>query len=429
MHRPEEPGKSNVPAAALVRRAGKPDNAPLMTDQNSIQGISPGELAEAWNATELGRTVRRWTEERRAIVDYGTAHHGLGHAPPADYGQIRQSRGVIDHYVPDMTVRARAATPLGELAAALAEQNQWLPIDGADEGQTLGEMIAHNVYGPLRLGYGSMRDLLLGLRYMDSAGEEIAVGGRTVKNVAGYDLTRYMVGSLNTLGVLTEATLRTYAIPPQVTSVQVQPIDPAWLMEHLTSLLTSDASPTYLDMQVIHRNGSTQVALHIGYAGSAHECDSQYQALGHWAEDARADWADLPRQDESLADDQRRRLQRRQWRADTNGLVKLILRPRWGARAIATLCESSLPEMQMDVLPAHGVIWLGGKWNVEQALTVDRTIDQLIRECGGMRQWLARPNHSTEIRPFAPLPHENPMLEELRRTLDPAKILNPGRFA
>src|SRR5207249_3161430 len=103
----------------------------------------------------------------------------------------------------------------------------------------IAEIIAHNVSGPLRLTHGTCRDLLLGLRYFDATGTLITVGGRTVKNVAGYDVTRLMVGSLNTLGLIADANLRTAAIPERINRIALHNVDPAALDPRVTPWLTS----------------------------------------------------------------------------------------------------------------------------------------------------------------------------------------------
>ena len=99
----------------------------------------------------------------------------------------------IDHHVRDMTATLGAAVTLAEAQSKLADATQWLPIDG-DASTPLGRLVEENSTGPLRLGYGAWRDLLLGCQFRNGAGDLITAGGRTVKNVAGYDLTKFMVG-------------------------------------------------------------------------------------------------------------------------------------------------------------------------------------------------------------------------------------------
>jgi glycolate oxidase FAD binding subunit len=118
-------------------------------------------------------------------------------------------------YVPgDLTLTVRAGTPLLEIERVTREHDQWLPLDpyGSPDG-TIGATIATASAGPLASNFGLPRDLVLGLEFVNGRGEIIRGGGKVVKNVAGFDLSRLLTGSWGTLGVITEVTLRLYALP------------------------------------------------------------------------------------------------------------------------------------------------------------------------------------------------------------------------
>ncbi|MDB5291558.1 MAG: putative FAD-linked oxidoreductase [Phycisphaerales bacterium] len=111
-----------------------------------------------------------------------------------------------------MTATFAADVTLRTTQTKLAQIGQWLPIDG-DADCPLGDLISFNSTGPLRFGYGAWRDLLLGVQFTNGRGELISAGGRTVKNVAGYDLTKFMVGSAGVFGKIVTLTVRTYRRP------------------------------------------------------------------------------------------------------------------------------------------------------------------------------------------------------------------------
>jgi hypothetical protein len=111
-----------------------------------------------------------------------------------------------------MTATFAADVTLAEAQRRLAEFGQWLPADGNPDA-TLGDLVDFNSTGPLRLGYGAWRDLLLGMQFTNGRGQLITAGGRTVKNVAGYDLTKFMVGQRGVFGTLVSVTVRTYRRP------------------------------------------------------------------------------------------------------------------------------------------------------------------------------------------------------------------------
>src|SRR5688572_30963415 len=120
--------------------------------------------------------------------------------------------GAIDHHVGDMTATVAADVSLRRVQEEIAGAGQWLPIDG-DPDLSVGDLVETNSTGPLRLGYGAWRDLMLGAQFHNGAGELITAGGRTVKNVAGYDLTKVMVGQPGVFGRVVTITVRTYRKP------------------------------------------------------------------------------------------------------------------------------------------------------------------------------------------------------------------------
>src|SRR6476469_9014988 len=120
--------------------------------------------------------------------------------------------GGADLHARDMTATFSAEMTLAEAQRRLGEVGQWLPVDGWP-GATLGRLVEVNSTGPLRLGFGAWRDLLLGVQFLNGRGELITAGGRTVKNVAGYDLTKFMVGQGGVFGRILTITTRTYLRP------------------------------------------------------------------------------------------------------------------------------------------------------------------------------------------------------------------------
>ncbi|OLE15709.1 MAG: hypothetical protein AUG20_02305 [Gemmatimonas sp. 13_1_20CM_3_60_15] len=127
---------------------------------------------------------------------------------------LREESGVTSYVPADLTITVRAGTSLSEIAATAREQNQWLPLDpyGSPEG-TIGATIATASAGPLSSNFGLARDLVLGLEFVNGRGEAVRAGGKVVKNVAGFDLSRLLTGSWGSLGAITEVTLRLYALP------------------------------------------------------------------------------------------------------------------------------------------------------------------------------------------------------------------------
>lgn len=127
---------------------------------------------------------------------------------------LENYKGIVEHTVGDMTVTVKSGTPFKELQDYLATFNQKISLDPAwPEDATIGGVIAANDSGPKRLGYGSARDVVIGLRIVYPDGTVIRSGGKVVKNVAGYDMNKLFIGSMGTLGVLSDVTLKLRPIP------------------------------------------------------------------------------------------------------------------------------------------------------------------------------------------------------------------------
>lgn len=139
--------------------------------------------------------------------------------------------GIVAYEPGDLTLTARAGTSLAEIARVTAAKGQWLTLDpyGSPDG-TLGATMATASAGPLASAFGTPRDHVLGCEYVTGAGDVVRAGGRVVKNVAGFDLTRLVTGAWGTLGAITEVTVRLRARPAfdRTFAVSVDDAEAAW---------------------------------------------------------------------------------------------------------------------------------------------------------------------------------------------------------
>lgn len=120
---------------------------------------------------------------------------------------------VVDYPARDMTITVGASLTIGELQRTLLAENQQLPIDVADEFMPIGTMVERDIAGPRQFGYGTLRDYVIGIEALDGSGRIFHAGGRVVKNVAGYDLCRLIVGSRGQLGRLRQVTFKVKPLP------------------------------------------------------------------------------------------------------------------------------------------------------------------------------------------------------------------------
>lgn len=149
-----------------------------------------------------------------------------GGPPQGEPLDVRPLRGISSYEPSELVCTVRAGTPLAELEAALAEQGQCLPFEpprfggGDADGGTVGGMVAAGLAGPARATVGGVRDYVLGATMLNGQGELLSFGGQVMKNVAGYDVSRLLAGSLGVLGVLCEVSLK--VLPQPVTSVTLR---------------------------------------------------------------------------------------------------------------------------------------------------------------------------------------------------------------
>ncbi|MFT3779059.1 MAG: glycolate oxidase subunit GlcE [Ottowia sp.] len=135
------------------------------------------------------------------------------------HGELLDARllaGVVSHEPSELVVTVRGGTRLRDLEALLAESNQCLPFEPPRFGVagTVGGMVAAGLSGPARASAGALRDYVLGVQILNGRGELLTFGGQVMKNVAGYDASRLMAGSLGTLGVIVEVSLKVLPVPP-----------------------------------------------------------------------------------------------------------------------------------------------------------------------------------------------------------------------
>jgi glycolate oxidase FAD binding subunit len=133
-----------------------------------------------------------------------------------DVLDTRVYSGIVDYEPTELVITARAGTPLTQIEAALRGSGQMLAFEPPRYGEssTLGGCMAAGLSGPRRPYAGSARDFVLGVRMLDGKGADLKFGGQVMKNVAGYDVSRLMTGSLGTLGLLTEISLKVLPLPP-----------------------------------------------------------------------------------------------------------------------------------------------------------------------------------------------------------------------
>lgn len=171
--------------------------------ENDASESLASQVSDAFNAETILR------------ITGGDSKSRLGQAVKGEVLDTTEHRGVVEYEPTELVVTVRAGTPLADLEAVLADAGQMLPFEPPHLGDnaTLGGVIACGLSGPRRPHTGSARDFVLGVKMINGRGEILQFGGQVMKNVAGYDVSRLMVGAQGTLGVLLDVSLKVLPLP------------------------------------------------------------------------------------------------------------------------------------------------------------------------------------------------------------------------
>lgn len=221
--------------------------------QYTVAGRTPRYVAAPANTQEVAAVLSA-LPPGYAIATRGHGTRSLT-GPAADRLDLLldtgRLTGIVEHAAGDLVLTVEAGTPLADLAQPLAAHGQRLALDppvSPHGSGTVGGLIATNAAGPLRLRYGTPRDLLIGATFVRADGQVAHSGGKVVKNVAGYDLCKLLTGSHGTLAVLTRAVLRLHPMPAARAWVSCQLATVAQARQQVLALLRSPLAPAALEL-------------------------------------------------------------------------------------------------------------------------------------------------------------------------------------
>jgi FAD/FMN-containing dehydrogenase len=177
-----------------------------------VHGIAPAAVVEPRDANTAAAVIALCAERRWRVEPSGGGTRSNRGAPPdAAYVLLSTKHldTVADYRPEDLTITVGAGALLTTIAAALSRNNQWLPLDPPrNPHSTIGGLVASGSAGPLRARYGTPRDHVIGVHIITGDGRQLRFGGQVVKNVAGYDMVRPVVGSRGSLGLITKVSMR-----------------------------------------------------------------------------------------------------------------------------------------------------------------------------------------------------------------------------
>jgi glycolate oxidase FAD binding subunit len=289
-------------------------------------------------------------EVQRFVRDNARVHVAAGATKPAlSRGAnlcVKNLAGMLEYQPGEFTFTALAGTPIREVQQQLHEHGQYLPFDPplAEAGATLGGTVAAGLSGPGRFRYGGVRDFLLGVRLVNGAGDVVFGGGKVVKNAAGFDIPKLMIGSLGQFGVIVEVTFKVFPARQASTTLTVELADVAEAVRVMNRLAMSNADIDHLDFEPPGKLWIRLSGMRDAIAGRVERLKASLpnSADVQPVEDDAAAWRDA----REFA-----------WAPAGQGLVKIPITPDQIAVAEASLAQSATP-LNRRYSVGGNVLWL-----------------------------------------------------------------------
>lgn len=399
--------------------------------------ISPADPAEV--ASVIGDAFRAKTPlypiGGGTTLDFGLPAKAEG----AGLSLAKLSR-VVDYPARDMTVTVEAGLTMKALADLLATERQRLPIDVPQSEQaTIGGMIATNWNGPRRYGQGTVRDYVIGISAIDGRGMPFKGGGRVVKNVAGYDFCKLLTGSLGTLGVITQVTLKLKPQCDQTALVACAVSSASEAEKLLAAIVRSETVPMAVELLVgpswqvdpalaaLDRPSAAPLYLVVGLEGMHSEVEWMTRQL-------LAEWEQLGITSPLVVGDSAD-LWRRLVEFSAAGESPLVLKASIAPSGVTAMVEAARQVDSQCSIQAHagnGIVVM--RFSQFPANGLSRTLVGQLQPVamahGGNIVVLSNPSGAemTHQSVWGGIDAPFGLMSEVKRRFDPADILNRGRF-
>jgi glycolate oxidase FAD binding subunit len=385
--------------------------------------VRPANLADAERVMKAaagdGRTV--------AFLGGGT-EIGFGNPPERVDTLVRTDRlnGIVEYVPSDMIVTVEAGVTLADLQSTLAPHGQRLALDPPlPERATLGGLLATNAFGPRRARFGTLRDLIVGISFVRADGTRVRGGGKVVKNVAGFDLPKLMVGALGTLGLIATATFRLHPLPEASRWLRVVIPSASALREFCAAVRERKLEPSAL---LAFCTGHTFEAC-VLFEGFEAGVEEQSAALAALAAERtfpidEASGDTVPQADENARQHGTLRLRLSAAPSDLELLCDVALAP----------LADRLNDCRIVIYPTLGTAFVSaerGEADEDAALVrAIRDARATLEARGGslVILELAPPAFAEPLDRFGTLPDGFFLMQRLKERFDPERRLNRGRF-
>ena len=404
----------------------------------AVDGHMPVSVAFPDTADEVSALLQAAAEAKLSVLVRGGGRHLYLGAPPTAIGLVLcldRLNQVVEYDADDVTVTAQAGMSLGALQRIVGERGQMLPLDPpGPETVTLGGLAAANLAGPMRMRDGAPRDRVIGTRVALPTGAIIKTGGRTTKNVAGYDLGKLFIGSYGTLGVLLELTLR-LAPRREARAVVIAALPPAQVAEVASKIIASPLEVTaceVLNAAALEKMraalpvtpGSDRQAIIVGLAGPRESVDRQERDIRALVSEGCA------RLDDEEADRVWEKVRGLTYPSDKTSIILRVGVPI--ARTLSVLTELSLQtECAAVARVGDGLIYASPEKEAEAATARNciAGIRTTAERAGGYTVLEAAPVElKRELSVWGDTAPNVDLMRRLKRSYDPEGIMGCGRF-
>jgi glycolate oxidase FAD binding subunit len=426
----------------------------------AIGGRVPRVILKPGAAEEVAEAVRFAATEKLALVACGSRSKLEIGMPPRQYDialDMTDLRQIV-HYDPDdLTLSVDAGIPLSELASALAQRKQFLPLAVPFlHRSTAGGAIASGIDSSLRLQYGTARDFLIGAEFVDGKGQLCKSGGRVVKNVTGYDLHKLLIGSLGTLAVITRLNFRTFPLPELLCGCMFSfaALETAQAFHSAVSLAGLPLSnlemldPVYSELfAATFRNehgvplaswNPAEWTVFVAFEGNQAVVDRISHDLQKYAHEAGALRAEMLAtvEGQRVATLLRETFHWLRMAAPATTIIRIAL-PQFGAEDIqAFLGASREPQVRPAfLLRACNVAYLAllAQDDGEHERTALQRIVSEILSRAGAKQGAATLLHAPQwlkdrVNPWGLTRSDFPLMQRVKQAFDPQSLFAPGRF-
>ncbi|MGC0774160.1 MAG: FAD-binding oxidoreductase [Candidatus Acidiferrum sp.] len=399
-----------------------PDSIRAATAADAICGLQPRFVLEPANERQLAAVLRLANDASLAVIPRGRGTKLSWGNPPQRADLILSTarlNKIIEHVWADLTVSVEAGCTIQGLQSALAQHGQRLSLDPLWPGQaTIGGVLSTSDNGSLRLRFGPLRDLIIGVTIALPDGTLASSGGKVVKNVAGYDLPKLVTGALGTLGVITRAVFRVHPLPHHAKTFSISACNLEKMQQVILAVQDSQLAHTALQTRVAQDTEPVVDILFEGTEAGIAAQEAQLQAIAgsvSLLETASTIWT----------------ASQELWNsANSAALAKITTLPASIARTVETVqrAASRRKARWKLTMQATGIGWLRLDAAPENLHAVLLDLRFELESSGGALVALQHPAGVPPIETWGNPGDALLLMRAVKNQLDPKNILNPGRF-